>query len=154
MERSKGMSREILFRGKRIDNKWVEGNYASDCVEDKEKAYIICGIETDSPDGENASLYALGWYEADPSTVCRYTGLNDEHGNKIFEGDICTVAGEDGYFVVEWDKDEARFILFGEDLVVNFSNFRGNDCEIVGNVSDNPELAKGGHRWRKVKLWI
>ena len=73
--------REILFRGKRIDNgEWVYGQYVyllNARAEDGEpiKHMIVDG----TPFGQTVN----------PSTVGQYTGLTDKNGKKIFEGDIC-----------------------------------------------------------------
>lgn len=64
--------REILFRGKRLDNgQWVYGYYAYD----RGKYHYIKSVD----DSFN--------YRVDPDTVGQYTGLKDKDGNKIFEGD-------------------------------------------------------------------
>lgn len=83
-----------------------------------------------------------------PSDTCRYTRLTDKNNQKIWEGDICKIGSryideEDGLFVVRWDDSGARFVLAGDSLVLDFYNVYGTDCEVVGNIFDNPELIEG-----------
>ena len=144
--------REILFRGKCIDNgEWVQGYPCRYGWIGKEKDYII-------PDYASA-LYTA---EVDPETIGQYTGLTDKNGNKIFEGDIVwrDYDGDivwrdyDGDIVwsdyeeergvVQWDDDTAKFIITFSTFTVDFENIYGGAFEIIGNIYDNPELLKGG----------
>lgn len=130
------MGREILFRAKHIhtmpenehlDGRWIYG-YLSD------ENYI------NSPELE-------GEFLIDERTVCQYIGLTDKNDKKIFEEDICIIRSESideeyGYFVVRWDNERARFILLGKSLIVDFDNYFGYECEVIGNIFDNTEPLK------------
>ena len=81
----------------------------------------------------------------DPSTICQCTGLKDKNGKLIWENDICiitdgTLDEEDGYFRLDWEIDRAMFEFEGTGICANFDNVSGYDCEVVGNIFDNPEL--------------
>ena len=77
--------REILFRGKRLDNgEWVEGAF----LNDRDGAFYICPAATDITYGDNGNRRRIGcWFSVDPATIGQYTGLT-EKGKRIFEGDI------------------------------------------------------------------
>lgn len=120
------MNREILFKAKRIDNgEWVEGDLEHTKYDD-----VIWIVDVR---GEKC-------YRCDSGTLCQYTGLTDEDGWKIWENDIVEIASEDGYFLCEWDDDAARYVLNGDGLTVDFDNYYGYECEVVGNVFDDGEL--------------
>ena len=134
--------REILFRGKRVDNgEWVEGFYV---VIAGENHYIFTG-RIDLTQGSIGCEY----FKVDSKTVCRYTGLTDKNGVKIFEGDIVTYNKEyggktrekgtvywcDGAFGVENVQDEEDCGLLG--ALVKYQ------LEIIGNIHDNPGLLEG-----------
>lgn len=129
--------REILFRGKRIDNgEWVYGNYAFTDVNGK-KYFIF----------QNKPLE----HEVIPETVGQYTGLTDTNGKKIFEGDILEFS-EDyddkfGYPAINYCK---CIVIYDESLLawrIRGLDYEGLDdlceyvdSEIIGNIHDNPEL--------------
>lgn len=126
--------REILFRGKRIDNgEWVEGSYvlARDIVSEK-IGHLIVKIGTDMVRGELFDFEIV-----DPSTVGQYTGLTDKNGKKIFEGDIIFDPEIKDNYIVEFD--EGGFCA-GDMFLQAYISFDEFSCEVIGNIHDNPEL--------------
>lgn len=136
--------REILFRGKRLDNgEWVEGYVM---IHDNDKATIFRQHPGDG---------GLEGFDVDSETVGQYTGLTDKNGKKIYEGDI--VMGEDKLpWLIDFDRN--TFVGKDENMEIYFTLFEqwGYDCrngkhippsdrfEVVGNIHDNPELLKAG----------
>ena len=122
------MTREILFRGKRIDNnEWVYG--VAGYHKYREKWYI-CDEELEN-------------YEVIPETIGQYTGLKDKNGNKIFEGDIIKTHYIDNEEItVKFDEDRGGYYPFAS----------GDGCgccemyvvppyasEVVGNIYDKED---------------
>ena len=138
------MNREILFRGKRVDNgEWVEGFYCP-----RPYSHFPC-----EPSIFPIATIDKEWYgiEVILETVGQFTGLTDKNGVKIFEGDIVTIENpnisDDEYGIVKFDNDGAMFIVEFDTFTVDFgNNIDGNQCEIIGNIFDNPELLKGEER--------
>lgn len=133
--------REILYRGKRIDNgKWIIGYYI-----------VVDGISYIFPEKY------FGIVEVDPSTVGQYTGLPDRKGKRIFDGDIIQ---RKGYIypngkqepcgerivrgVVIWMDDGRNagcWCIDSNDEHGNQTTYCfDNSYIVVGNVHDNPEL--------------
>lgn len=128
--------REILFKAKRKDNdKWVEGYYLNVA---KINHFICTGkIKLD---GALKGIIAPEMYAIDATTLCQFTGLTDKNGEKIWENDILELLDEDGYFVCEWEEDTARFVMNGDEIIVDFDNYWGYQVEVIGNIFDNEEL--------------
>lgn len=127
--------REILFRGKRIDNgEWVEGDLSYH-VHDGE-VYVFPGNGYDSSDN----------YEVDSETVCQYTGSTDRNGRKIFEGDILSAHLDNQhpeditYVQITWDGFSWCIRESTEDDVM--AEYDCNIFEVCGNIFDNPELVE------------
>ena len=131
------MTREIKFRGYSEElEKWCFGSL----VDYGEERMEIHGFDV-FRQGDDS------WHEIPviPETVGQYTGLEDRNGKEIYEGDI-----------VKWEnlmktpmRSVIRYIYNG----FKFTDFDGEDqeiwCgvfEIIGNIHDNPELAKGGEK--------
>ena len=123
--------REILFRGKKKDNgEWVEGFYSNGLYANKH--YISKWYY--------GSYAELQRFEVMPETIGQYTGLTDNNGVKIFEGDIVML----GLFpyVVKYDTENARFMFYNKNGILQ-NGFNADTMatkKIVGNIHDNPEL--------------
>ena len=128
--------REILFHGKRKDNgEWVEGYLFDDGMVDSKRMFIGSLVITEHKGlGEDVWDIGHAFYEVLPETVGQYTGLPDKNGKRIFEGDIVKVEGK--HYEVKYMLGQ---FFIGINMPIAYKRF---ECEIVGNIHDNPELKK------------
>ena len=133
------MNREILFRGKRVDNgNWIEGYFVLLAINEGLKHAIYTGADE--------GRFIL--FEVIPDTVGQFTGLCDKNGNKIFEGDIVRFYDKDwiasGIATVDFEK--GRWKINGHyttklSSIVWLDLYRtGFEYEVIDNIYDNPEL--------------
>jgi len=139
--------REIKFRGKakmpiadldaehfEHENGWVTGNL----IQNNGRPWIVGNIVESDPE----YIVQDFWVRVHPESVGQFTGLKDMNGEGIYEGDIFEYGGRK--YVVKFDKERAGFYPFAkgdgcgccEDEVVRVLD----DCEIIGNIFENPEL--------------
>lgn len=137
--------REILFRGKQIDNgEWFFGWYEPPVEWDGHKFGTTIAYICEEGYLDDA--------EVDPSTVGQYTGLTDKNGKKIFEGDVGRYKQTDGAKIngkpiicigkVVYNEKTASFAVDSKDEAgcKYFDYFPIKDFETIGNIHDNPEL--------------
>lgn len=138
--------REILFKAKRKgwrelpkEEWWVKGYITKGkWYSDEKEVYAILPVD----------LYFLPrceiseWIEIDPKTLCQYTGLKDKNDNRIWENDIVKHERSDTIGTVKWyQEDYVGWCV--DDVCIDeqqFTDEMWNECEVIGNIFDNPEL--------------
>lgn len=131
--------REILFRGKRIDNgKCVYGDLV------QSPAHCVVQIYEQDLCGDN--------FAVDPSTIGQYTGLTDKNGKKIFEGDIVDITQYDSVHHKAYRCCRAKVFFsnfafrtnaapeYEDEEPLSYWFWHDCDFEVIGNIHDNPEL--------------
>lgn len=126
------MEDRYLFKAKFDDSdRWVKGQLVE--VND---TYLII------PNYANKIL--AGWFSASniikvrKDTICQCTGLKDKNGDLIWENDI--VKDNVIYGVVRWEGVNARYIIDDRDDGYQDYSEWWQECEVIGNIFDNPEL--------------
>lgn len=144
------MSREIKFRAKALkQDTWCYGSYfkhikrqvspIDDSLknEDIEHLMISNGFaDWNMPRRIEAILI-------NPDTVGQFIGFRDKNKKEIYEGDLIRINDKEDLYKVEWNEDNAAFILITIDFIkADFDCYYADELEVVGNVYDNPELIK------------
>lgn len=132
--------REILFRGKTTDlpTGFYDHDYAfGDLVRELEtgKTFIL-----DLSHFDKTTKLSDLLIEVDPETVGQFTGLLDKNGTKIFEGDIVKADWGKIPMKIKWDDSGFAWEASVIDAYNGWCLDDLNPCEVIGNITDNPEL--------------
>lgn len=143
--------REILFRGKRVDNgEWVYWNRYGRLT-DINSEPIKIEINTSA-----LRPYAFYVIDLPVITIGEYIGLTDKNGKRIFEGDIVELedrnydtkwraaiefGNPNGNYSWGWQLNPIEKVDINTDILcwVEMEE-TGAYCEVIGNIHDNPEL--------------
>lgn len=143
------MNREILFRGKTKKGNWIEGTV----LRTKEDTYI-CYLDQFDDDLFISPKNII--HSVIPESVGQYIGLEDKNGRRIFEGDILKrtcydpkTGGQNEYNSVVYYSEKCTQVGWrvknstktgGWSGVLGRNKIFNNHAEVIGNVTDNPEL--------------
>lgn len=86
--------------------------------------------------------------------LMQFTGLHDKNGREIYEGDVVKIGANEFGFITNGNNAvvnyevrviECDYILYRLDLQLHWGRLSrlcemGWDCEILGNIHENPEL--------------
>jgi uncharacterized phage protein (TIGR01671 family) len=136
------MKREIEFRGKKKNEaeRKIGGEWHFGMLFEHSNEIFIFNNGWDMGLPNNTTPFEIYPYEVIPETVGQYTGLKDDKGAKIFEGDIVKdPKGQCG--VIFWKKNDACFAV---NWKMEDGTYETDTCigygEVIGNIHDNPEL--------------
>lgn len=129
------MNREIKFRAWDKTRKQMK---LVDRVQYSSSKWFIEEVRVS--DGSNLEYLKSGEVE-----LMQYTGLNDENGKEIYEGDILRRQNKWGgrlngheYKIVRWN-DEPSFLGW------NIARGKGMNWEVVGNIYEHKHLLPNQH---------
>lgn len=131
--------REILFRGKRPNGCWVQGDLTQFCIDGVKTSKISNHDLRATLNGLRVSTYTN---EVAPDTVGQYTGLTDKNGTKIFEGDIVNFKTTAYYFKncrIKYQSCYGRYCAI-DNHGYEYPMDKTFKYEVIGNIHDNPEL--------------
>lgn len=129
--------RTIKFRGKTKQGEWLYG----DLVRGENDVYYIFPLDMDRSGAvPEEDVFII------PETVGQFTGLYDNNGQEIYEGDIIEGRYVNVRHVIEWHEEEATFcaspIHTDVHCTLKKSWIEKSKKEVIGNIHDNPELLK------------
>lgn len=145
--------RDILFRGKRLDNgEWITGHllrYEDGRARINPRHTDVFCYEKDE------SIIQTVAFRVDPDTVGEYTGICDKNGKEIFEGDILKIervsTSLGDYFIPPLEYNGRVFVRFDycawlwetmdkEKLYFSFPDAWCHfQSEVIGNIHDKTE---------------
>lgn len=149
--------REFVFRGKpkneaeyeplrELSEDDCENGFVYGSLVVSHNKYYICTMALQIRGG--ISDYITTMIDVLPDTVGQYTGLKDKNGTKIFGGDIVDVLYDVNYIGVATERIGVFEVVhngcfMGQKGGVRYHFIPSDECTVIGNIYDNPELLGG-----------
>jgi len=135
----KGRSmRQILFRGKRIDNrKWIEGDLVKS---PSDEYYIVTGGQLIRP-----TIIQVQGIQVDPTTIGQYwkRGNHEMYGGDLFYARAAPSGSKRKrrmLCMVEDGLDGSQIVVRHKNEWWHYSHINLVTIEMFGNIHDNPDL--------------
>ena len=139
--------REILFRGKTQNGKWVYWNEYAELVTKSGKKHSRYEYHRTT---NHISYYYHAHALKDAhlllrGTIGRFTGLIDKNGDRIFEGDIIEITERGmtlrgGLVRFEYGYAGGWVVCDPQKETSHCTLSMRKDVAVIGNIHDNPEL--------------
>ena len=123
--------REIKFRAKRTDTgAWVYG--------DIQHVHRINTKEEAEQSGRRSEpAVRVANYDVDEKTIGQFTGLYDESGRGVYDGDLLSEYDNN---VIEVVWHDAGFCYCNTNNIMPLRYLDVEDRKVIGNIYDNKEL--------------
>lgn len=92
---------------------------------------VMIGFKKDSSKGYS---YGNRSYSYDDIVLMRYSGHHDKFCNEIYDGYKVRCFDNNEEAIVRWNRETSAFILQFNDKISDFSEYKGQDLMIFGNV--------------------
>ena len=136
------MNREIKFRGKDREN-WHYGDLVQEIRHNDNKLFDGTMTHIRNFEYKNGD-YIGDSFPVNRDTIGQYTGLKDKNRKEIYEGDILKPIQWNDIYLVKYIGTAFYLCRKGNNGFNKITTWNNAEkAEIIGNLTDNPELLGG-----------